>query len=509
MNQLDIAQPFPIFITAAGARQPQPQPQPLPDPFDCTSGDCACSLPVPSYSRPVSNPHFHSLALKQQQDARVLPVNDQFLACFGPFQNFGVLNRAGLQVWKEFASYNTPAGTTAKLNSQFPEDHIRRTIAHLYQQNALVHQNQVSPTLQANPQTLVSWLHITDRCNLRCDYCYLPHKKQDMSFEMGSAAIDAALRSAARGNYHSLQVKYAGGEPMILFPLVTALQEYALVQTRVQGFTLDGVILSNGTLINETIIRDLRRLNLRLMISLDELENVDSCQRPYANGANSAAAAMHSIRNCLDQGLIPHISITVSSKNVQTLPELMAWILEHRLPFHLNFYRENDLARDRNSLQLDQERIISGMLQVYKTIEQNLPMFSLLEALADLANFSTPHSKTCGVGQNYMVFDHQGNISKCQMQRHSHVTNVNSPDPLLQIQNDSHGIQNLDVSHKEPCNSCEWRYWCAGGCPLVTFRATGRYDLNSPNCEIYKALYPEVIRLEAIRLLKVKRLPVS
>jgi len=44
--------------------------------------------------------------------------------------------------------------------------------------------------------------------------------------------------------------------------------------------------------------------------------------------------------------------------------------------------------------------------------------------------------------------------------------------------------------------------WCAGGCPLATYRATGRYDVKSPNCNIYRALFPEALRLEGLRLLK-------
>ena len=52
------------------------------------------------------------------------------------------------------------------------------------------------------------------------------------------------------------------------------------------------------------------------------------------------------------------------------------------------------------------------------------------------------------------------------------------------------------------CRDCEWKYWCAGGCPLTTYRATGRYDVKSPNCNIYKAIYPQAMRLEGLRLLK-------
>jgi uncharacterized protein len=44
--------------------------------------------------------------------------------------------------------------------------------------------------------------------------------------------------------------------------------------------------------------------------------------------------------------------------------------------------------------------------------------------------------------------------------------------------------------------------WCAGGCAVATFRATGRFDVRLPNCNIYKTIYPEALLLEAKRVLK-------
>jgi uncharacterized protein len=36
----------------------------------------------------------------------------------------------------------------------------------------------------------------------------------------------------------------------------------------------------------------------------------------------------------------------------------------------------------------------------------------------------------------------------------------------------------------------------------MTYRTTGHDDLKSPNCAIYQALFPAVIRLEGLRLLR-------
>jgi len=64
-------------------------------------------------------------------------------------------------------------------------------------------------------------------------------------------------------------------------------------------------------------------------------------------------------------------------------------------------------------------------------------------------------------------------------------------------------LHNLPVEAKSGCRDCTYRYYCSGGCPLETYRATGRWDVSSPNCRIYKALLPAALKLESLRLMKV------
>jgi uncharacterized protein len=107
----------------------------------------------------------------------------------------------------------------------------------------------------------------------------------------------------------------------------------------------------------------------------------------------------------------------------------------------------------------------------------------------------------CGVGQNYLVIDSNGEISKCQMDMAHPVTTIDADDPLAFVWADTGGIQNLAVDQKE-CRECVWRYRCVGGCPRLTFQRTGRYDAQSPLCEVYRTILPEVVRLEGLRLLR-------
>ncbi len=329
-----------------------------------------------------------------------------------------------------------------------------------------------------------------------------------MSLETGRGAIEATFRSAVTHNYRQVKFKYAGGEPLLRFPFIQELHQYAQVLAEQHDLELDGVVLSNSTLLTPEIVRVMQSLGLRLSISLDsfseraQTRHLRYAQRVYPEGSDSSEDVRRAVELALDCGMVPDISITVSGRNVEDLPQLITWILERDLPFSLNFYREHDRCSSKTGLHLEEGKIIEGILSTYKVIESNLPRRSLLASLVDLANFAVPHLRRCSVGHSYLVFDCEGKISKCQMQMDKSVTDIRAEDPLTMIRADETGIQNISVDKKGECQSCQWRHWCAGGCPLETFRTTGRYDIKSPNCNIYKALYPEVLRLEGLRLLK-------
>ncbi len=372
--------------------------------------------------------------------------------------------------------------------------------------------------VRSAPATLSAWLHLTDRCNLQCRYCYLPPVGQasclskydrqdacptsagDMPLNIGHAAIEATFRSALIHQFSQIKLKYAGGEPLLRFPFIIELHRYAQDLAKRHGLTVGGVILSNGTLLTANMVETMQALGLRLMISLDGLGESHDAQRCYANGRGSVGEVRRAIELALTHGLKPNISVTVSGRNIDGLPDLVAWLLARELPFSLNFYRENDCSCQQADLALAEDNIINGMLATYRVIEANLPGRNLAASLLDHANLTMPHVRTCNAGQSYLVFDPRGNVAKCQMQIDQPITTVESPDPLADIRTDTIGLQNLSVQDKAECQSCQWQYFCAGSCPLVTYRATGRYDVKSPNCRIYQALYPTVARLEAMKL---------
>ena len=466
-----------------------------------TEEDCAC---VENSSRPLSSLNDCACSASHQRMSSLIeiPMKDATVAIFNPKgpQNAVVINDFTRQILNAFQK---PASIQEAVK-QVPEVEFSvavKTALQLSRLGLLVVEEDCGPA-QRPPATLTSWLHLTDRCNLRCDYCYLPHVREDMSFETGRAAIDATFRSALANGFRQVKLKYAGGEPLLRFPLILELHGYAQQLADEHGLSLEEVALSNGTLLTAEMVETLKALGIRLMISLDGFGAYHDSHRPYAGGRGSFADVAEAIDLTLVHGLTPNISVTVSSRTAEGLPEITLWILERELPFSLNFYRENELSASHEDMRLDEQKIINGMLAAFKVIEDNLPRRSFLGGIIDRANLSASHTHTCGVGQNYLVFDQNGQVAKCQMRIRKPITDVHAADPLAVIRADQVGIKNISVEEKEGCKTCEWKHWCAGGCPLATYRATGRYDVKSPNCNIYKALFPEALRLEGLRLLK-------
>ncbi len=464
--------------------------------YEC---DCACAYtPCAEFASPDLTGFWRAA------NAQTFPLPDGWQGVYAPggVVPLAVLNQPAHDLLARFREPQDIA--SLYLNKEETGAVLEMASAGLLQPLA-VPELQPLDAAQGKPSTsnlqLAAWIHLTDRCNLRCAYCYLPHVREDMPPETGRAALEATFRSARVHGYETVKLKYAGGEPLLRADLIWELHGYAQELASQNNFSLDGVVLSNGTLLTEGIIANLRSFDLRLMISLDGLGEWHDVQRPYAGGRGTFRDVAESVELAQSCGLTPHISITVSGRNAEGLPEIIAWVLERKLPFSINFYRQNDLSITHEDLKLEEEKIIAGMMATFEIIEKNLPRHSLLASLTDRANLSVPHIKTCSVGQDYLVFDQNGRVAKCQMKMGESVGDTHAEDPLQLVRDDKIGVQNISVEEKEGCRDCQWKFYCAGGCPLETYRATGRYDVQSPNCNIYRAIFPEVLRLEGLRLL--------
>lgn len=354
--------------------------------------------------------------------------------------------------------------------------------------------------------TLTVWLHLTEACNMACVYCYAPKTSHRMSATTAQCAVDVLFRSAQAHGFQRVKIKYAGGEPTLNFGVLQVAQKHAESLSAQYGLSLDTVMLTNGLAITEEQIDFLLEHAIRVSISLDALGSIQDAQRPQIDGRNSSASVISALNRLRIRGIQPHVSITLTRRNLPYLHELVSYLLERQLPFSFNFYRPTSNNRATDPLAFSPTEAIESLNRAFDILEKQLPEFSLLAALSDRANLNVAHPKTCGVGENYMVIGTQGEVYKCQMDlgNSKPVTTLADNDPLAYLRTDVQGIQNLRVEDKE-CRDCMWRYFCTGGCPRLTYQQTGRYDAKSPLCELYQEILPRIVRLEALRLMQYEK----
>jgi len=484
---------LPIFVADVAARSPTGQ-------CDCAC-DCGYSEPTPLPSALLATELPSVLSAAPEMLA--FSLADGFRLALAPQQGrIAVMRPAAWEVWRAFAQPQPVEAAVARVPGQSPQA-VRDVIAQMVAMGFLQAEGTCLASHCAHePQTLIAWLHVTNACNLRCSYCYLTKTDEVMSDETGRQAIQAVFRSAQAGGFHAIKLKYAGGEPTLNFPLALSLHRQARSLAERHHLELDGVILSNGTGWTLQMIEAMKTHGIRVMLSLDGIGQAHDAQRMFINSRGTFAIVSRTVERLLAHSVAPDISITVSDRNIDGLPDLMAWVLERDLPFSLNFYRQTECSASFQDLMFGERRIVAGMKEAYRVVEANLPRRSLMGSLLDRASLAGPHHHTCAASRNYLVIDHHGQIAKCQMDLKHPVTDVRAADPLAAIRAEPLRFQNVDVDKKAGCRDCAWRYGCTGGCPLQTWRAMGRSDVQSPNCNIYKALFPDVLRLEGLRLLK-------
>ena len=467
--------------------------------------DCACSNAITRES--LQNAILNTRWMLQSEKIREIRIGTNLYSELYQQNNIliGSKSKAVLvvnhPVYRFLQTIHRPVdfNTLRKQFSQWSDNTFYSVIGILFLFDVLSSSSALANKGLAPIRTLSAWLNMTNQCNLSCSYCFVQHDNQRMNTDIALRSVDAIFRSALAHGYEKVKMKYAGGEPTLNFEVLLKAQERAEVLSKKTGLGLEAVLLTNGIHMTDEYIDHLLDHNINVMVSLDGMNNFHDQQRSAKVDGLSYSRTIQTIDRLVQRDISPYISITVTNQSVDGLPQLTEFLLKKGLRFGLNFYRE-PYQQQSSTLKLNNSKLIDGLFRTLEVIKQQLPRYSLLSSLGDRADLQFPHEKACGSGESYMVINCDGYISNCQMEMQFPVTTIDADEPLKILRSNSR-IVNLSVDQKE-CQDCIWRYRCAGGCPRETHQTYGRFDARSPLCDVYQAIFPEIVRLEAMRLLK-------
>ncbi|MBM3190966.1 MAG: radical SAM protein, partial [Chloroflexi bacterium] len=179
-----------------------------------------------------------------------------------------------------------------------------------------------------NPAPTYLALLMTNRCNLRCTYCFAAGgegPKREIPPEMARAAVDYVCANAqAQGRPSFLVNFHGGGEPVRAWETLVATTEYA----RAKPIPAQLTIVSNGVWTKRE--REWLMANMDgVSLSFDGAQETQDRQRPMASGRGSFRAVMRTIAALEKAGSRYGIRMTATAPWRETLPRDVAFLCEH------------------------------------------------------------------------------------------------------------------------------------------------------------------------------------
>lgn len=337
-------------------------------------------------------------------------------------------------------------------------------------------------------------LSLTERCNLRCTYCYYKVSHEARSLTMSEDIMDAAIRLAFERTVslgqHFLNITFFGGEPLLCLDSIYKGVEFAkkLVKSRFSenDFRLRFAVNTNGTLLDDSTIEYLYRENFRIYLSLDgDREHHNICRKQVGGKGSFELIEPHiPILTKLDTVVLS----VVTRENMETLSDAIRWI-------QAQGFKNVTTAVDFDGKWTGEEfdilaREYSKLAEFWIELKRKQTPF-YLGTIHDKLKFRLTGARhrttSCHVAEGIVACAANGNLFPCtrfiSSKKDAPYILGNVFDNPAQIFDSpvAHDIQDFFERDKEDCKGCALRFRChAHECACTSFYSTGSIHKVSP-----------------------------
>ena len=312
-------------------------------------------------------------------------------------------------------------------------------------------------------------LVVTERCNQRCNYCYVTPGSDDMTLETAERALD--LLFAAAREQPMVTVAFFGGEPLMVPDLLERICGMAVNKAH-PNQKVRFSVTTNGTALGPKATKLLERYPFDLAVSFDGLQG--QSERPLSDGRPSWPILRKNLPDLLGlAGPRPVARMTVTPSTVRHFFDDLKSVFEEGFQriYYLPAYEQDwaDLAVRTWRRQLERLTTwVSGRLGA------GLPVPDLPAWQGIRARLQGVSPKHCGAGVEQVTVALDGTIYPCYR-------TVSDPKAQeLALGNVFQGIErfdlverlaSLDPSHPRPqqasCAPCPAADRCSFFCPAL------------------------------------------
>ncbi len=343
-------------------------------------------------------------------------------------------------------------------------------------------------------------LHLTERCNLRCRYCYAaPHGERDMSFDTARAAIEIALadRSPTTRD-RSLGVIFFGGEPLLKRDLILGIVRHCREIEERTGCRFHFKITTNGIMLDDEFLTAPYTRDVFVALSCDGVREAHDAHRVDAAGRGTWHAVDAAAEMLLRRRPYAPAMMVVNPDTVQFYAASVEHLYArgfHYIVASLNYGAEWSDGHVRE-LSRQYRRIAEWYYE--RSVAEDKFYFSPFEAkIASCVDPGGAAKDRCELGRTQISVAPDGGLYPC-------VQFVG--DPAFRIGHATtgldeaarEGLYTLSAEEKAECGGCALSERCNHHCGCLNRQATGRVDRVAPLlCAHERAIMPIVDRVAA------------
>ncbi|MEK6557399.1 MAG: radical SAM protein, partial [Candidatus Margulisiibacteriota bacterium] len=328
--------------------------------------------------------------------------------------------------------------------------------------------------------------HMTERCQLRCEYCYLSAGEagKSLPIEIAKQALQTYLPKNYRGQ---VEVEFhGGGEPTLAFEAIKAIVE----EVRALPITPQFRLQTNG-LVPREVLDWLLREQVQLSVSIDGSAQIQQLQRPGAKGA---------YQQMLDT-IETLVGAKVSFNTISVVSDYSLHFLEESYELFKSLGVRNMLFNPLHELgrasqgTLSHQKAVDIMAFVQKFLairlradQEGIRVMS--DFLPDFYHYH-PRDFQCNACRPSMCVHVNGDLVACTR---AYDVLPRDQNPFIWAKYEE-GIWQMDESKKTAlenrtlenmpaCQSCLVKWDCAGDCLIELYKKTGDfYQVDKVRCE--------------------------
>lgn len=306
-------------------------------------------------------------------------------------------------------------------------------------------------------------IYLTNNCNLRCKHCFM-YADNSFENELSKEEIITLIKKSAEAGATKLIL--TGGEVGLSKSFVPAL----IIAKEYNMYTQ---VLSNGTSWTKALFEEAKPYIDEIQISVDGFnENVNAEIR----GKGAFDKALKTVEQFLNADIFTSVIVTPLYGYAET---------------YFNEYVEfgNALANkyeDKDFLIIFGNEIIDGR-EVKFSKERNATYAKTIEKLCEeiypnneLTLFVKNHQyntifRNCGYGS--LTVNSQGDVSFCgrvyEVKKYGNIREDEFSE-ILRLRKTARKLSSVETF--TPCNQCDLRYVCGGGCRITNYNEITKID---------------------------------